>query len=78
MASNPEVFSFEHYKDDLHYQASMYESSFVDGYKEGEAKARYQMILNMTKNKIPRQTIINVTGLTAGEIQHILEKIEEQ
>lgn len=26
---------YERYKDDLHYQASMYESSFVDGYREG-------------------------------------------
>jgi len=29
--------AYEHYKDDLHYQASMFESSFGDGYHEGEA-----------------------------------------
>ena len=29
--------AYEHYKDDLHYQASMFESSFGDGYNEGEA-----------------------------------------
>ena len=28
--------AYEHYKDDLHYQASMFESSFGDGYHEGE------------------------------------------
>ncbi len=29
--------AYEHYKDDLHYQASMFESSFGDGFYEGEA-----------------------------------------
>ena len=28
--------AYEHYKDDLHYQASMFESSFGDGYNEGK------------------------------------------
>ena len=28
--------AYEHYQDDLHYQASMFESSFGDGYSEGE------------------------------------------
>ena len=28
--------AYEHYKDDLHYQASMFESSFGDGYYEGK------------------------------------------
>ena len=28
--------AYEHYKDDLHYQASMFESSFGDGYGEGK------------------------------------------
>jgi len=28
--------AYEHYKDDLHYQASMFESSFGDGYHEGK------------------------------------------
>ena len=30
--------AYEHYKDDLHYQASMFESSFGDGYHEGKAR----------------------------------------
>ena len=29
--------AYEHYKDDLRYQASMFESSFGDGYYEGKA-----------------------------------------
>ena len=28
--------AYEHYQDDLHYQASLFESSFGDGYYEGE------------------------------------------
>lgn len=32
--------AYEHYKEDLHYQASMFESSFGDGYSEGEQKEK--------------------------------------
>jgi len=32
--------AYEHYKDDLHYQASMFESSFGDGYYEGKAEGK--------------------------------------
>ncbi|MEE9339488.1 MAG: hypothetical protein V3U87_15555 [Methylococcaceae bacterium] len=32
--------AYEHYKDDLHYQASMFESSFGDGYYEGKKKRK--------------------------------------
>ena len=30
--------AYDYYQDDLHYQASMFQSSFVDGYYEGEIK----------------------------------------
>ena len=65
--------AYEHYKDDLHYQASMFESSFGDGYKEGEAKATKQMVLNMAKKEISIQTITEVTGLTKAEVELILK-----
>ncbi len=32
--------AYEHYKDDLHYQASMFESSFGDGFYEGKAEGK--------------------------------------
>ena len=34
--------AYEHYKDDLHYQASIFESSFGDGYSEGKAEGEAQ------------------------------------
>ena len=80
-----EQAAYEHYKDDLHYQASMFESSFGDGYKEGaaigeargeargEAKATRLMVLNMAKNKLSIETIATVTGLTEKEVKLILD-----
>ena len=32
--------AYEHYQEDLHYQASMFESSFGDGYSEGKAEGK--------------------------------------
>ncbi len=73
--------AYEHYQDDLHYQASMFESSFGDGYREGEAegeargeaKANKKMVLNMAKKDYPIKTIAEVTGLTEVEIERILK-----
>ena len=36
MLPEEEQKAYEHYKDDLHYQASMFESSYGDGYYEGQ------------------------------------------
>ncbi len=78
--------AYEHYKDDLHYQASMFESSFVDGYKEGEtigekkgeAKAVRQMVLNMAKENISIKIIMTATKLTKEKVELILEKDDEK
>ena len=42
--------AYEHYKDDLHYQASMFESSFGNGYSEGKAEGIVEGINQTTKN----------------------------
>ncbi len=39
--------AYEHYKDDLHYQASMFESSFGDGYNEGTSHTTNTIALNL-------------------------------
>jgi predicted transposase/invertase (TIGR01784 family) len=73
--------AYDHYKDDLHYQASMFESSFGDGYREGEvkgeakgvAKANKKMVLALAKKQYSIETIAEVTGLTEAEIQLILK-----
>ncbi len=66
--------AYEHYKDDLHYQASMFESSFVDGYKEGEEKATKQMVLSMAKKGMAIEIISDITGLPIGKIELIIER----
>ncbi len=40
--SDNERQAYEYYTDDLHYQASMYESSYGSGYFDGEEKGRKQ------------------------------------
>ena len=65
--------AYDHYQDDLHYQASMFESSFGDGYKEGEARATKQMVLNMAKKDLSIELISGVTGLTEAEVRLILK-----
>jgi len=71
--------AYDHYKDDLHYQASMFESSFGDGYgvghKQGEAKATRQMVFNMAKKEMSIETIAGITGLTGKQVQLILDEL---
>lgn len=64
--------SYEHYKENLHYQASMFESSFDDEFNEGKVKGKaegriegrneltQQLVINMAKNKISIETIKEV------------------
>ncbi len=60
--------AYEHYKDDLRYQASMFESSFGDGYYEGKAEGKaegevvgiekgIEMGIEQTKNEIALKLI---------------------
>jgi len=69
--------AYVQYQDDLHYQASMYESSYGDGYKEGEAKATRHIVLNLAKENISIKTMMTSTGLTESEIKIILESDEK-
>ena len=75
--------AYEHYKDDLHYQASIFESSFGDGYSEGKAEGKTEGIvegitqttkniaLNLIKEGTNVDVIAKVTGLSAAEIKQI-------
>ena len=74
--------AYEHYKDDLHYQASMFESSFGDGFYEGKAEGKAEGINEATKNiainlaKVGTtpEVIAEVTGLSETEINHICQQ----
>ena len=80
--------AYDHYKEDLHYQASMFESSFGDGYgdgykegkdegriegkKEGQQEAIKQMIIAMEQKKYTIEIMAEITGLPKAEIENIL------
>lgn len=70
--SDTERREYEYYKESLHYQASMYESTYVvgkmDGIKEGIEKGIEKGKLEMAKTMLAEgfdvQTIVKITGLT--------------
>ncbi len=69
-----ERLAYEKYKDDLHYQASMVESSFKIGMIKGEKNGEKQRAAKIAVNLISRgdmdtQTIAGLTGLTKEEIE---------
>jgi len=80
--------AYEHYKDDLHYQASMFESSFGDGFYEGEAVGIEKGIemgmeqgIEQTKKEIAQkliqqnttiENIMVVTGLSYAAIEQLI------
>ncbi len=80
--------AYEHYKDDLHYQASMFESSFGDGYHEGEAagvekgiekgiqmgmeKTTNTIALKLIQQGVAIENIVAVTGLSVTAVEHLI------
>jgi predicted transposase/invertase (TIGR01784 family) len=71
--------AYEHYKDDLHYQASMFESSFGDGFNEGKEEgiveginqATKNIALNLAKEGTTSEIIAKVTGLPESELKNL-------
>jgi predicted transposase/invertase (TIGR01784 family) len=75
--------AYDHYKDDLHYQASMFESSFGDGYNEGKQEGKAEGIveginkttkniaLKLAKEGTTIEIIAKVTGLSESDINQI-------
>ena len=78
--------AYEHYKEDLHYQASMFKSSFGDGYYEGKKKGKLegkaegkteatkQMVLSMAKKGMAIGIISDITRLPIDKIELIIER----
>lgn len=82
--------AYEHYKEDLRYQASMFESSFGDGYYEGKAEGKAEglaegvnqttknIALNLAQEGTPIEMIAKVTGLSASDIKQLLQESIKQ
>ncbi|MDO9105275.1 MAG: Rpn family recombination-promoting nuclease/putative transposase [Methylovulum sp.] len=72
--------AYEHYKDDLHYQASMFESSFGDGFHEGEAvgikkgveQTKNEIALKLIQQDANIETIMAVTGLSLAAVERFI------
>ena len=70
--SDEEKREYEYYKESLHYQASMYESTFVvgkmEGKLEGKIEGKMERDLEIAKAMLQKdfdiKTIIEITGLT--------------
>ena len=62
----------------MHYQASIFESSFGDGYYEGKAEGINEttkiIAFNLAKEGTSIEIIAKVTGLSEAEIKQILQK----
>ena len=77
--SDEERRAYERYSDDLHYQASMVQSSYgvgkLEGRKEGKLEGRKEALLQTANNllsmKFPLESIAQVTGLSLEEIQKL-------
>ena len=72
-----ERLAYERYRDDLHYQASMIESSYVVGRKKGRKEGREEgrkerdieiAIKLLATGLLDKQMIVDMTGLTLQEV----------
>lgn len=73
--SEEERLEYESYKESLHYQASMYESTYVIGILKGEKKGKMEEKMAIAKKMLQKNIeiaiIAEVTGLTAQEVESI-------
>jgi predicted transposase/invertase (TIGR01784 family) len=73
--SDDERLAYENYMDDLHYQASMFHSSYtsghIDGRKEGRAETTIRIAEQMKKNGESMEKIAQYTGLSLAEIEQL-------
>ena len=70
--SEEERRAYERYQDDLHYQASMVESSYTIGVKKGEDRKALQIAMNLIKKGVlDAQEIAELTDLPVEEIENL-------
>jgi predicted transposase/invertase (TIGR01784 family) len=73
--SDEERRAYERYQDDLHYQASMVESSYVVGIKKGRKQRDIEIARELLSvGQLDVQTIAQVTGLTTEEIETLRQE----
>ncbi|MBF0409725.1 MAG: Rpn family recombination-promoting nuclease/putative transposase [Candidatus Riflebacteria bacterium] len=78
--SDEERRIYERYSDDLHYQASMYESNYEvpfqegleKGIEKGAAKEKLESALRMHADGLDEQIISKYSGLSVDEVKKLL------
>ena len=74
--------AYESYQDNLRYEASIFESSFGDGYHEGKTdginETTRNIAINLAKKGTTIELIAEVTGLPEAEIKQTLQKVSGQ
>lgn len=89
--SEEERRAYEYYKESLHYQASMYESTFVigklegkiegklegkiEGIEEGKKAEKIAIAKKMLQKKSDVELIMELTGLTKHEIESLSQPL---
>jgi predicted transposase/invertase (TIGR01784 family) len=61
--------AYESYQDDLHYQASMFESSYGEGYLD----AIRETVLRMHKQGLDIEMIAKIAGIAQNDVKNILK-----
>lgn len=68
---------YNRYLDNLHYRASMYESSYVigsiEGEKKGEEKKEIAIINRLYEKGIPVEQIVDMIGIPIEKVKRILK-----
>ncbi|SEH07856.1 PD-(D/E)XK nuclease family transposase [Candidatus Venteria ishoeyi] len=64
-----ERHAYEYHQEQLHYEASMYESSYIAAKLEGKAEGILITAKNMKQAGIPVASIAEVTGLSIAQIE---------
>ncbi len=74
-----EQIAYEKYRDDLHYQASMVESTYTIGIKKGEKQGVNRVAQKLiSAGQLEIADIAEATGLTVEEIENLKAGIKER
>lgn len=78
--------AYERYQEDLHYQASMFQSTYVDGYRDGvengvekgiekgRESAMHTIALRLAKTGASVAAIAEITGLSTSAVETLLRE----
>jgi predicted transposase/invertase (TIGR01784 family) len=69
-----ERMAYERYQEQLHYEASMYESTYVLGKMEGAYETKRQTVLLAHQQGMTVETIAGITQLSPDEVREILRQ----